>query len=383
LPELSLIILAAGKSSRFSSDIKKQWIRVGRDPLWKFVADRLRSFYPFKEIIITADKDEIEYMRAHTNRYIFIKGGNSRQESVKNALSKVDSDYLLVTDVARACVDRETILELIENYKRADIIVPALDVVDTVVYDGKTIDRERVKLIQTPQLSKTDTLKKALSQKELYSDDSSAIKAIGGEVFYTKGSKKAKKITIYDDLRELTCLKEISDETLVGFGYDVHRFIKGDKLYLCGVEISSDFKFLAHSDGDVAIHALIDALLGGIGAGDIGELFPDSDEKYKDISSKTLLHRVVKFIKSVGFEIVNVDIAILCQTPKISPYKAKMREVLSDILKIEPIRVNIKATTTEKLGFVGRSEGVAVKAVASLKYKNWKESVDEDINSGK
>jgi 2-C-methyl-D-erythritol 4-phosphate cytidylyltransferase/2-C-methyl-D-erythritol 2,4-cyclodiphosphate synthase len=143
-------------------------------------------------------------------------------------------------------------------------------------------------------------------------------------------------------------------------------------MYLCGVEVESEFGFLAHSDGDVAIHALIDSLLGAIGAGDIGELFPDTSDEFKGIDSKILLKRVVEFIKSVGYEIVNCDITIQAQTPKLSPYKKQMREVLASVLGVEPVRVNVKATTTEKLGFVGRKEGVAVEATSMIKIYKWK-----------
>jgi len=142
-------------------------------------------------------------------------------------------------------------------------------------------------------------------------------------------------------------------------------------MVLCGVEITKEYGFRAHSDGDVAIHALIDAILGAMGAGDIGELFPDSDDKYKDINSTKLLKTVVKKVFRYGYEIVNVDLSIIAQQPKLKEYKNKMRHSLAKLLQIEPIFVNIKATTTEKLGFIGRGEGVGVLANATLKYYDW------------
>jgi 2-C-methyl-D-erythritol 4-phosphate cytidylyltransferase/2-C-methyl-D-erythritol 2,4-cyclodiphosphate synthase len=261
--------------------------------------------------------------------------------------------------------------EIIQARNSADIIVPYLDVSDTVVYSGATIDRDAVKLIQTPQLSKTSVLQKALMQKTTFTDDSSAIKAMGGKVFYVKGSNKAKKITVFDDLGSLACLKGASDALLVGTGFDVHQFCKDKKMVLAGVEIETELGFLAHSDGDVALHALIDALLGAMGAGDIGERFPDTDIAHKGADSRVMLQEVVDFISSVGFVINNVDITIIAQTPKISSYKMRMREVIAGILKLAPVKVNIKATTTEKLGFIGRKEGVGVEAIASLKYRKW------------
>jgi 2-C-methyl-D-erythritol 4-phosphate cytidylyltransferase/2-C-methyl-D-erythritol 2,4-cyclodiphosphate synthase len=300
--------------------------------------------------------------------YIYVSGGASRQESLANALNEVKTPYVMVSDVARCCVPKNMVLEMIQNHNKADIIVPYLDVSDTVVYEDKTIDRDNVMLIQTPQLSNSEILKKALSSQSLYTDDSTAIKEIGGSVFYQKGSQNAKKITRYDDLNSLECLKAPKNSSFIGHGFDVHQFCDDKKMVLCGVEIDSNVGFEAHSDGDVALHALIDALLGAIGASDIGELYPDTDVKHKDADSKKMLKEVVLFIESVGFEIINVDITIMAQMPKISPYKEKMREVVSKILGISSIKTNIKATTTEKLGFIGRKEGVAVQAVASLKY---------------
>ena len=371
MPDLTLVILAAGDSTRFSTDVKKQWLRIGSKPLWQFVADRLSLATKAKEVIITASKKELRYMQKHGN-YTIIKGASSRQESLKNAIEHVKTTFVLVTDVARACIPHEMLNKILESKGKADIIVPYLDIADTVVYQNETIDREKTKLIQTPQLSKCSVLKRALNQNKLYTDDSSAIKAAGGTVFYVKGSIKAKKITTFDDLAMLTCLSKPDTGQFVGVGFDVHEFCNDKDMFLGGVKIESRFGFKAHSDGDVALHALIDSLLGAIGCGDIGELYPDTDDKYKGIDSKKMLKEVVSFIKAVGFEIQNVDITIMAQTPKLSPYKDSMREKISSILRIAPIRVNIKATTTEKLGFVGRKEGVAAEAVTSLHYFNWK-----------
>ncbi len=371
LPDLTLVILSAGNSTRFAHSVKKQWLRVGDEPLWKFVADRFTSHTNFSNVIITASSLEISYMRKHCD-FTIVEGGESRQESLTNALKLVKTSHVLVTDVARACVPLDMIHRVISSFKEADIIVPYLGVNDTVIYENETIDREKVKLIQTPQLSKSSVLKQALRQKEIFTDDSSAVKSIGGSVFYVNGSIKAKKITRYDDLEGLECLSEPKSSTFIGTGFDVHQFCEGKRMYLGGVEIKSKFGFLAHSDGDVALHALIDAILGAIGAGDIGELFPDNDDRYKDLDSKVMLKDVVKFVKNVGYEIVNVDITIMAQTPRLSTYKEKMRKVIASILRVSEIKVNIKATTTEKLGFIGREEGVAVEAVASLNYFNWK-----------
>ena len=370
---IALVLLSAGSSTRFRKNyvVKKQWLYVEDEPLWLFVANRFLQMKNFSKIIIVSSKEEIEYMKSFDDRFLYVIGGEHRQESMKNALEEVESEYVLVSDVARACVTKDMIEEIISSKDKADVIVPVLNVADSVVYKDESIDRDEVRLIQTPQLSKTKVLKKAVEKKELFNDDSSAVRADGGSVFFTKGNILAKKITTFADLEEIKCLKPPKDIYLCGNGYDVHRFCEDKDMYLCGVKIDTPLGFEAHSDGDVAIHALIDSLLGAIGAGDIGEIFPDSSDEFKDIDSKVLLKRVVEFVRSVGFEIVNVDITIKAQKPKLSKYKLEMKKTLSGILKIKPIRVNVKATTTEKLGFVGRSEGVAVIATAQVKIYNW------------
>ncbi len=372
LPDLSLIMLGAGSSSRFKMSVKKQWLRIQTTPLWLYVTKSLSENYNFKKVVIVSSKDEIEYMKLHTDEYEFIKGGHSRQESLKNALLKIESEYVLVSDIARVDIPKDMLDRIIKAKGDADIVVPYLSVHDTTVYENETLDREKIKLIQTPQLSKTKVLKKALNQTKIFTDDSSAIKSIDGSIKYIKGDKRANKLTTLEDLELLYTFEAPVSDSFVGFGFDVHPFCKDKDMFLAGVKIEDNRGFKAHSDGDVAIHALIDAILGGIGAGDIGELFPDSDERFKNIDSKKLLKEVVEFTKKVGYEIMNCDLTILAQSPKLSPYKSKMRFKLASLLEIEPIKVNIKATTTEKLGFIGREEGVGVNAIVTLKYINWK-----------
>ncbi len=372
MSDLTLILLAAGSSSRFKLDVKKQWLRIDHKPLWQFVADRLQKTGLFEKIIITSSDDDLEFMK-HYSDYIFIEGGQTRQESLTNALSHVNSEFVLVSDIARSCISEEFLKTIISKKGEADCIVPYLKVTDTVVYEDKTIDREKVKRVQTPQLSKTSVLKKALQTNEDFTDESSAIVASGGSREFALGEENAHKITFIHDLNKLSCLDKPSTDTLSGTGFDVHAFDDKGEMYLGGVKVDSDFGFKAHSDGDVAIHALIDALLGAAGMGDIGMMFPDSDYIYKGIDSKELLKRVVRKIRNFGFIIINVDITITAETPRLSKYKLQMRKTLAKILDIDGARVNIKATTTEKLGFIGRSEGVGVIANANLKYFNWTE----------
>lgn len=368
---ITLVVLSAGNSTRFGLECKKQWLRIDKEPLWLFVTKRLSSYYKFDKIIITASKNEIAYMKNFSLDFTIIEGGDTRQASLKNAIEYVSSEYVMVSDVARCCIPQSLVTELIESKHFGDCIVPYLTVPDTVVYDDVTIDRENVKLIQTPQISNTALLKKALHSHITFTDDSSAIKAIGGSIYYIKGSPEANKLTFSKNLTNLSCLTKPSNDYFVGNGFDVHPFEDNKQMYLGGVKIDSEYGFMAHSDGDVLIHSLIDAMLGAMGGGDIGEIFPDTDNKYKNISSVILLQDVVRFIKSVGYEIVNVDVTVIAQKPRLKHYKQDIKYKLAQELQIEPYFVNVKATTTEKLGFVGREEGVAVISTATLKFFDW------------
>ncbi|MDD4506288.1 MAG: bifunctional 2-C-methyl-D-erythritol 4-phosphate cytidylyltransferase/2-C-methyl-D-erythritol 2,4-cyclodiphosphate synthase [Sulfurospirillaceae bacterium] len=372
MPDLTLVMLGAGTSSRFNQKAKKQWLRILDTPLWLYATQNLAQKYPFAQIIVTGSKDEIPYMKKFSDTLIIVEGGETRQASLSNALLHVKTPFVLVSDSARPCISEAMMERLLERKGHCDIAVPYLNVVDTVVYDEKTINRDEVKLIQTPQLSSTAMLKKALETTIQYTDDSSAIKAMGGIVCFVQGDERAKKLTCKEDLKHIPCLKAPSSNLFIGNGFDVHSFEEGKVMMLGGIKIDSDVGFKAHSDGDVAIHALIDALLGASGAGDIGELFPDCDENYKDIDSKVLLKKVCDFLEKVGFEVVHCDITIMAEFPRLSPFKDAMRFCLANIMDISPVHVNIKATTTEKLGFIGRKEGVGVSAVATLKYYDWK-----------
>jgi len=275
----------------------------------------------------------------------------------------------MVTDVARSCVPKRVILNLIKNKNKASCIVPILDINDTIIYENKTINRDKTKLIQTPQISKTDILKKAVNFGD-FTDDSSAIRAIGESVYYIKGSIKSHKLTYKKDLKKLPCLKKTKKEIFIGYGRDLHSFDYDKKgLFLGGVRFDTGYGFKAHSDGDVLIHSIIDAILGAIGAGDIGEFFPDNDNRYKNISSVELLSYIVNFINKIGFKIKQIDSTIITQQPRINPYKKDIRFNLSKILNIKPIKINIKATTNENKGFIGRSEAMIVESIAILGVK--------------
>ena len=371
--DVTLIVLCAGNSTRFEHKTKKQWIRIDNEPLWLNVTKRLASFSNFAKIIVASHEDELNYMRNFTDDFAFVKGGDTRQKSILNSLQFVTTKYVMISDVARACIPQSVIENLLEQKESADCIVPVLNVTDTVIYETNTINRDEVKLIQTPQLSLTSTLKKALDTTIEFTDESSAIKAINGTIKYIQGSNESKKLTLGNELDELPCLKEPSKNFFTGTGFDIHAFEDNKVMFLGGLKLPYDYGFKAHSDGDVLIHSIIDALLGACGAGDIGEFFPDTDLKYKGIDSKLLLEHIVRFIYNVGYEIVNIDTTIIAQKPKINPFKHEIKNSLAALLNIEKQFINIKATTAEKMGFIGREEGLAVQSIATLKYYNWKQ----------
>ena len=407
MKDISLILLAAGDSSRFELSVKKQWLRVGELPLWQYVAQSIARAHPFKKIVIAVNEEDVSYCerlyacslasargesaergtseykfqrklsriecgadeRDSTNlKFHFVPGGANRQSSLKNALQLVESELVLVSDVARAQISPELISSLIRNLGSADCISPYLGVNDTTYLGERIVEREELRLIQTPQLSRTALLKKALEGSEIFTDDSAAIGSAGGRLEFIKGEAGALKITRASDLAALN-LKPCSRDIFCGTGFDVHALEKGAGIVLGGVQIPCEFALIAHSDGDVAIHALIDAICGAAMLGDIGELFPDSNAKFKGADSKELLRKVMRRVRGYGYELVNADITIIAQRPKIGAYKAQMQEVLSEILNCA--RVNVKATTTEGLGFTGRSEGIAAQAAVSLKFYDW------------
>ena len=371
MSDLTLVLLAAGNSTRFKVPVKKQWLRIGHDPLWLYVTNRIKESLPEASIILSAHPDEIPFIRSMCD-FTIVAGGETRQQSLKNALNEVKTPYVMVSDIARACIDPNLIARLLEYKGVADTIVPALDVHDTVVYGDKTIERERVKRIQTPQLSRTEVLRRALETDVEFTDESSAVVASGGTRYFVLGDPRAAKITHTADTGSIECLSSPSSVVFTGNGFDVHPFEEAKPMVLGGINIESSFGFKAHSDGDVAIHALIDALLGAACLGDIGMLFPDTDTAYKNIDSKQLLARCVEKLHHFGFVILHADITIIAQAPKIAPYKEQMRSTLASLLHIPPARLNVKATTTEHLGFIGRKEGIGVIATASVHYFDWK-----------
>ncbi|MDA3966690.1 MULTISPECIES: bifunctional 2-C-methyl-D-erythritol 4-phosphate cytidylyltransferase/2-C-methyl-D-erythritol 2,4-cyclodiphosphate synthase [Helicobacter] len=374
---VALVLLGAGKSSRFKESLqapKKQWLRIDELPLWLVVAKNIATYYNFNEMIIVGSDDELFYMQKFLDSYslnfTLIGGGSTRQESLQNAISTIKSEYILVSDIARSNIPKNIFNEILQNIGKHDCVVPYLPINDTAQYNNKYLKREDIKLIQTPQLSKTSKLKEAI-KLGLYTDESSAIQANNGEILYIKGDKQSHKITTIEDIHKLT-LEPPSKKILVGFGSDIHALREGNEIILGGIKIPCEFEIIAHSDGDIVLHAVSDAILGAIGAGDIGEWFSDTDESYKDADSAILLTKIVEFSINVGYKIRQADIVIFAQKPKLSQHKRDMEKNIANLLNVPLTHINIKATTTEKLGFIGRAEGILVQCNVVLEYFDWK-----------
>lgn len=395
MSKIALILLGAGESNRFrdfkkepegnskqKSSIKfpkKQWIRLGELPLWLKVAMELHSVYPFCDYVLSGTKSEIFYMQKYLDSYDLdfklVCGGETRQESLKNAIEFLDSnvEFVFVSDIARCNVSLVLCQRILQKVDKYDCIAPFLNIQDTIAYEDSTLQylkREQLKIIQTPQLSRLSKLKEAFNLGD-FTDESSGIHAVNGNVYFTKGEEAAKKITFLEDLKSFN-LPCPSNKTLVGIGSDIHALTSGNGIVLGGVFIPCPYSLVAHSDGDVCLHALCDAILGAIGAGDIGEWFPDSDATYKGADSKELVTKIVDFAYSVGYNFQQVDITVFAQKPKLSPFKKEMESQIAKLIGIPKFKVNIKATTAEKLGFIGREEGIFVQASATLGYFDWR-----------
>ncbi len=307
-------------------------------------------------------------------------GGETRQESVRLGLERLVGeapDQVLIHDGARPFVDAVLINRVIAALVSADGAIPALPLTDTIkrVVSEKVIgteDRSQLWRAQTPQGFRFLPVLQAhrnLAGQDL-TDDAAVCEAAGLAVTRVDGNPANIKITTIDDMRR-TSEGAKRMETRSGMGFDVHRFTEGTHVTICGIDIPHTQALEGHSDADVGLHALTDALLGAIGAGDIGLHFPPSEAQWRGAPSDRFVSHAVGLIKQGGGRIVNVDVTLICEAPKMGGHRAKMQSRVAEILEITEARVNIKATTTEKLGFTGRAEGIAAQAVATIEIENW------------
>ena len=382
------IILAGGTGSRMQSDKTKQFI----DILGKTVLERTVLAFDkcelINEIVVVVREGEESDAITLINKLNISKsfktviGGACRAQSAKNGFLAIsqDTDFVAVHDAARCLITPEMIDKVVKMAYKTSAATAVCSVSDTVKQvdkDGKivaTIPRETVFRAQTPQVFSKDVYKRALIRCEDLSaitDDNMLLENIGADIYAVDLGYNNIKITTQEDLRlAKNILTERGENVMNGFrvghGYDVHKLVAGRKLILGGVEIPHETGLLGHSDADVLLHAIMDALLGAAALGDIGKHFPDTSEEYKGISSLHLLTRVTDLIKKKGFSVLNIDATIVMQRPKIATFIPKMVSNIAFAIGIAEDCINVKATTEEHLGFTGREEGVSAHCVAML-----------------
>lgn len=373
------LIVAAGVGARAGLDVPKQFEIIGGKPMVRHSAERLSSHPAIDQIwiVVAAGQEaQLNQALAPLSSYKLVIGGTTRQQSVYNGLSAIrqagGAKYVLVHDAARPFVSDQVIDRLLDQLKSASAAIPILPSVDTMVQvrDARleqTVDRNSLWRVQTPQAF--DFLKLIAAHENFdadrdASDDAQIFQAAGHKVSTVEGDEALKKYTLPDDFADKGTKHMRQIRT--GMGYDVHRLAAGEELWLGGVKIDHDKGLAGHSDADVLLHALTDALLGTIAAGDIGDHFPPSDPQWRGAASSRFVEHAASLIAAKGGIIQNVDMTVICEAPKIKPHREAIRRKIADILSIAMDQVSIKATTTEGLGFPGRGEGIAAQAIATI-----------------
>ena len=370
MPTVLGIIVAGGSSQRAGQDKLKVVLPTGRTVLEESLS-KMSSCDLIDDIAVVTRAEKMEYVNTLREKYPKLRyiapGGYTRFGSVTNGIAaSPEHDYICIHDAARPFVSTDLIRAVIEKGFEYGAAAPCVPVRDTIkITEGEfmqsTPDRNTLRAVQTPQVFRTDDYMTALALSDDAFDDCQVMERAGYRVFCVSGEETNIKITTAEDIRRLR-----EKDMRVGHGYDVHRLVEGRKLILCGVDIPFEKGLLGHSDADVAVHALMDAILGAAGLPDIGHLFPDNDPEYDGADSCVLLGRVMALVREKGYELGNADVTIVCQKPKISPYIEAMRTKLAEVCGCAAGRVNVKATTEEKLGFTGSGEGIAAHAVVLM-----------------
>ncbi len=377
------LIVAAGRGARFGGETPKQYMPLGGAPLLRHSAARLASHAAIGAVRVVIDPAAEAYYRGAVAGLPLLEpvaGGATRQESVRRGLDSLAADppdNVLIHDGARPFPDDALIGRVVDALGTNDGAVAAQPVVDTLKSaddDGRiarTIDRTGLWRAQTPQGFRYSAIVRAhaaAAARDDLTDDAAVAELAGLGVVLVPGAEDNLKVTTPDDLeRAERILAAQLGDTRVGTGFDVHRFEAGDGVVLCGVSIPHTHRLAGHSDADVALHALTDAILGALGDGDIGEHFPPSDPQWAGAPSRLFVRHAVERVRARGGRIAHVDVTIICQAPKVSPHRDAMRAALGGLLGLEPDRVSVKATTTEGLGFTGRREGIAAQATATIR----------------
>ena len=386
MARIAVIIVAAGRGHRFGGEMPKQYLEVHQQPLVRHAVQAFLDHPAIDLILPVIHPDDADILANALGGLDYLEpvaGGAARQDSVRNGLEGLASsapDYVLVHDAARPMVAPALIDRVIEALQDTSGVIPGIAVVDTLKRaddDGiitDTVSRDGLWRAQTPQGFKYADLlaahRSAIGQE--LTDDAAVMEASGYRVAVVLGDENNIKVTTPDDLMRMEEI--MSDDSAqaklvrspsfrIGSGYDVHKLGPGDHVTLCGVEITSERALIGHSDADVALHSVTDAVFGAIADGDIGSHFPPTDSQWRGASSDQFLAYACERMRERGFELSNIDLTIICEKPKIGPHRDAMRARLAEIAQIDVSCVSVKATTTERLGFTGRGEGIAAEAV--------------------
>ena len=373
-PKIAALIVAAGRGTRAGGTSPKQW-----QPLrGKRVIDHtLAAFqdHPLVDrVVVVVNEADMAYAKELTDKgCIITSGGVDRAGSVRNGLALLgDADQVLIHDAARPCVSSEVINHVITALKSGPAAAPGIAVTDALwlAEDGTVAgiqDRTALYAAQTPQGFDVAAIRAAHARYDgVAADDVEVARAAGMVVAITPGSIDNLKITLPGDLERAARILEQTMDIRTGNGFDVHAFGPGDHVTLCGVTIPHSHGLVGHSDADVGMHTVTDAIYGALAMGDIGQHFPPSDPQWKGAESHIFLSHAVSLARTQGFELTHVDCTLICEYPKVGPHAAEMRRVMASILAIDLTRVSVKATTSERLGFTGRGEGIACIATATL-----------------
>ena len=369
------LIVAAGSGSRVGGELPKQFRLVHGKPMLLHSCAVLSAHLSIDAVYIAigdGQRDMATKCLLDVPAPNLLTGGATRRQSVQNGLLAIAASggakRVLIHDAARPFLSPIVIDSLLSALDDAPGAVPALPVVDSLARGGDTlidtVERDGLWRIQTPQAFHFDAILAAHQSwsGEEPSDDAQLLMAAGQEVKIVPGDERLAKFTFASDFHGNDNMPNIRS----GSGFDVHRLVVGEELWLCGIHIPHDKSLAGHSDADVAIHALTDAILGAMALGDIGDHFPPSDAQWRGASSDRFLAHAVKLATEMGYNLANVDVTIICEAPKIGPHKAIMRARLAEIMNVEIGLVSVKATTTEMLGFTGRGEGIAAQATATF-----------------
>jgi len=368
------IIVAAGSGSRLGGAQPKQFQPISGKPMLVWSVEALLRCTKIAAIAVVVPVQEQHRVRAmlpHSWRIHVVAGGATRTDSVRAGLDVLDAihpDHVLIHDAARPGLALDVIEELLAALNDADAACPALPVTDALKRTDtlQTVDRNGLVRVQTPQAFRWPVIIRAYASAPASAvDDLALLEGTGAKITLTPGRQALMKVTYPEDFA--LAEKLIGSPALrVGTGFDVHGFEPGDAVILCGVRIPHTKKLEGHSDADAAWHALTDAILGALALGDIGDHFPPSDPQWKGAASRLFLQHAVKLANDRGYHIANADITILAERPKISPHREAMRQATAEAMNVSLDTVSVKATTTEKLGFVGREEGIAAQASVLL-----------------